>query len=241
MVAIDLPLHGVTSTADPLYAGAANPLYAGLGLPTTRQSIERTFDLDVENNTTGAPGPDGKIDPSGSHFINLTSLLTARDNLREGAADLITFERSIANSTVANAGNAKPFAAAPTHYLGHSLGAIVGGVFMALIPSTEVSTASLASPGGNITQLLLNSPTFAPVINAGLEAQGLQPGTTLYAQFFRDAQTAVDSGDPINFIAQSTALHPIHLLQVIGGGPDRDRPTGCPRPTRWCRTPPPRR
>ena len=230
VVAIDLPLHGVTSTTDPLYASAANPLYAGLGLPTTRQSIERTFDLDVENNTTGAPGPDGKIDPSGSHFINLTSLLTGRDNLREGAADLITFERSIANSTIANAGNAKPFAAAPTHYLGHSLGAIVGGVFMALIPSTEVSTASLASPGGNVTQLLLNSPTFAPVINAGLEAQGLQPGTTLYAQFFRDAQTAVDSGDPINFIAQSTALHPIHLLQVVGGGPDASSPTGISPP-----------
>ena len=113
---------------------------------------------------------------------------------------------------------------------GHSLGAIVGGVFMALIPSTEVSTASLASPGGNITQLLLNSPTFAPVINAGLEAQGLQPGTTLYAQFFRDAQTAVDSGDPINFIAQSTALHPIHLLQVVGGGPDASSPTGISPP-----------
>jgi pimeloyl-ACP methyl ester carboxylesterase len=230
VVAIDLPLHGVTSTTDPLYASAANPLYAGLGLPAGQQSIERTFDLDVENNATGAPGPDGKVDPSGSHFINLTSLLTARDNLREGAADLITFERSIANSTVANAGNAKPFAAAPTHYLGHSLGAIVGGVFMALIPSTEVSTASLASPGGNVSQLLLNSPTFAPVINAGLEAQGLQPGTTLYAQFFRDAQTAVDSGDPINFIAQSTALHPIHLLQVVGGGPDPTGPNGMSPP-----------
>ncbi len=223
VVAIDLPLHGVTSTSDPLYASAANPLYAGLGLPAGQQSIERTFDL----NTSGTPG---QIDSSGSHFINLTSLLTSRDNLREGAADLITFERSVATSTVANAGNAKLFAAAPTHYLGHSLGAIVGGTFMALIPSTEVSTASLASPGGNISQLLINSPTFAPQINAGLEAQGLQPGTTLYAQFFRDAQTVVDSGDPINFIAQSTALHPIHLMQVVGGGPDAASPTGTSPP-----------
>ena len=231
VVAIDLPLHGVTNpTTDPFYASAANPLYAGLGLPTTQQSIERTFDLDVENNTTGAPGPDGVIDPSGSHFINLTSLLTSRDNLREGAADLITFERSIANSTVANAGNAKLFGAAPTHYLGHSLGAIVGGTFMALIPSTEVSTATLANPGGNISQLLINSPAFAPQINAGLAAQGLLPGTTLYAQFFRDSQTVVDSGDPINFIAQSTALHPIHLLQVVGGGPDASSPTGTSPP-----------
>ena len=62
----------------------------------------------------------------------------------------------------------------------------------------------------------MNHPTFAPQINAGLEAQGVFPGTTIYEQFFRDAQTAVDAGDPINFIAQATAAHPIHLLQVVG-------------------------
>ena len=47
VVAIDLPLHGVTNTKDPLYASAANPLYAGLGLPTGQMSIERTFDLEL--------------------------------------------------------------------------------------------------------------------------------------------------------------------------------------------------
>jgi pimeloyl-ACP methyl ester carboxylesterase len=222
VVAIDLPLHGLTvpfAQANPstyFYASSASPLYAGLGLPASG-SIERTFDLDVENNATGAAGPDGVIDPSGSHFINLTSLLTSRDNLCEGAADLITLERSLANATVANLGNVKPFAAGQTHYLGHSLGAIVGGVFMGVIPASDVSTATLANPGGKIAQLLIDSPTFAPVINAGLEAQGLIPGTTLYAQFFRDAQTVVDSGDPINYIALAHAQHPIHLIQVVGG------------------------
>jgi pimeloyl-ACP methyl ester carboxylesterase len=211
VVAIDLPLHGVTNTADPLYASAANPLYAGLGLPTAQQSIERTFDLEL---TTP-----GTIDSSGSHFINLTSLLTSRDNLREGAADLITFERSVAAATVANAGGVTPFAAGKTHYLGHSLGAIVGGVFMGVVPASDVSTATLANPGGIVSQLLITSPTFAPEINAGLAAQGLTPGTTLYAQFFRDSQTVVDAGDPINFIALATALHPIHLLQVVGSSP----------------------
>jgi|SRR5579863_1220990 len=212
VVAIDLPLHGVTSTADPLYASAANPLYAGLGLPMTQQSIERTFDLDTS-------GMAGQIDPSGSHFINLASLLTSRDNLRQGAADLITLERSVAGATLNNVPGAPPiFAAGKTHYLGHSLGAIVGTVFLGVVPASDVSTGTLASPGGNVTQLLLNSPTFAPVINAGLEAQGLIPGTTLYAQFFRDAQNAVDSGDPISYVAQAAALHPIHLLQVVGGG-----------------------
>jgi pimeloyl-ACP methyl ester carboxylesterase len=221
VVAIDLPLHGITTpynAANPatfFYASSANPLYAGLGLPASG-SIERTFDLELITP--------GTIDPSGSHFINLTSLLTSRDNLREGAADLITFERSVSNAVVANAGNAKMFLTGQTHYLGHSLGAIVGGVFLGVVPATDVSTGTLANPGGYLARLLITSPSFAPEINAGLEAQGLQPGTTLYSQFFRDSQNVIDAGDPINYIAQTTALHPIHLLQVVGSTPP---PAGC--------------
>ncbi|TLY83508.1 MAG: hypothetical protein E6K41_01100 [Gammaproteobacteria bacterium] len=93
VAAIDLPLHGVTSTSDPLYASAANPLYAGLGLPANQMSVERTFDLDLNTNlgSTVIPGspPDGVTDPSGSHAINLTSPLVTRDSLREGVIDLV--------------------------------------------------------------------------------------------------------------------------------------------------------
>jgi pimeloyl-ACP methyl ester carboxylesterase len=215
-IAIDLPLHGLTDRTNPLYAAGANPLYAGLSLPATG-SIERTFDLDVMNNTTGAAGPDGQIDSSGASFINLTSLLTTRDNLRESAADLITLVRSLSALNL-DADPAGDINAAQVHYLGHSLGAIVGGVFLGVASSTEVTTATLAMPGGNLPQLLLDSPTFSGRIVAGLQAQGLQQGTTLFNQFFRDAQQAVDSGDPINFIAAAAQNHPLHLIQVVGGG-----------------------
>jgi hypothetical protein len=211
VVAIDLPLHGVTNTQDPLYASAANPLYAGLGLPTNEMSIERTFDLALINPPA--------IDSSGSHAINLTSPLTTRDGLREGVADLITFERSVAGATVANAGGVTIFASGHTHFLGHSLGAIEGGTLLAVIPSTEISTGSLANPGGDLATVLITSPTFAPTVNAGLAAQGIEAGTTLYNEFFRDIQTLWDSGDPINYIGLTVAQHPIHLLQVVGSTP----------------------
>ncbi|HLY51655.1 MAG TPA: hypothetical protein VKQ31_01475, partial [Steroidobacteraceae bacterium] len=184
VAAIDLPLHGVTNTTtDPLYASAANPVYTGLGLPANQMSIERTFDLAL----TAPPA----LDASGSHFINLTSVLTSRDNLREGAADLITFELALPNLTIPSSSgiSASQLAPGPVHYLGHSLGAIVGTVFAAIVPATDVSTVTLASPGGVVTRLLQNSPSFGPVINQGLAQQGLQQGTTLYAQFFRDTQT----------------------------------------------------
>jgi hypothetical protein len=221
-VAVDLPLHGITNQADPLYASGANPLYAGLGLPASG-SIERTFDLATA----------GVRDPSGSHFINLSSLLTSRDNLREGVADLITLARSLPGMSLGAAGSVNP---AAIHYLGHSLGAIEGGTFMGVIPAAQVGTATLAMPGGEVAQLLRDSPTFAPVINAGLAAKGLLPGTTLYEQFFRDAQTVVDAGDPINFIALATTNHPIHLIQVVGSATPpppalcilQPTPAGCP-------------
>ena len=76
-VAIDFPLHGV-SPDDPLLA----PLYVGNG-PFAGVANERTFDVDYVNNQTGAPGPDGIIDPSGAHIINLPSAPTTRDNLRD--------------------------------------------------------------------------------------------------------------------------------------------------------------
>ncbi len=216
VIAIDLPLHGLTDPTNPLYASGANPLYAGLSLPASG-SIERTFDLDVVNNTTGAAGADGKIDPSGTSFINLTSLLTSRDNLRESAADLIALTRTLPTLNLdANAG--ADIDPARIHFVGHSLGAIVGGVYLGVTPSRDVWTATLAMPGGGIAALLRDSPSFGPRIIAGLQAQGVQQGTTLFEQFFRDAQTAVDSGDPVNFIAAAAANHPLHVLQVVGGG-----------------------
>ena len=213
VAAIDLPLHGVTNTKDPLYASAANPLYAGLGLPTNQMSIERTFDLELITP--------GTIDPSGSHAINLTSPLTSRDGLREGAIDLVMFSRLLPQLNLGAAGAIDP---TRIHYVGHSLGAIEGTDFMAVVgpwsaTTGGVDTATLANPGGKLTVLLTDSPSFAPTVNAGLEAQGVFPGTTLYANYFRDIQTLFDAGDPISYIGLVTATHPTHLIQVVGGTP----------------------
>jgi pimeloyl-ACP methyl ester carboxylesterase len=224
IAAIDLPFHGVTNTMDPLYASAANPLYKPLNLlPANQMSIERTFDLELITP--------GTIDPSGSHAINLTSPLTTRDALREGAIDLVMFSRLLPQL---NLGSGGTIDATHIHYLGHSLGAMEGTVFLGVV-GPGVDTATLANPGGRLTEILTTSPSFMPKVNAGLEAQGVIPGTTLYANFFRDIQTLWDAGDPNNYIALATAQHPIHLLQVVGSTPppanctpSAPPPTTCP-------------
>ena len=211
VIAIDLPLHGLTDPTNPFFHNqlVTNTPAAFVLAP------ERTFDLDFTNNTTGASGPDGKIDPSGSYFINLTSLLTSRDNLRQGVADLIQLRSSL--PTVAVDGTAT-FDPTRVGFVGQSLGSIEGTSFMGLTQSAtlNVQNAVLSVPGGGVTNLLLGSPTFAPQILAGLAAAGLKPGTSDFNSFIVITQTAIDSGDPINY-ASLSANKNILVHEVVGG------------------------
>ncbi|MBV8403641.1 MAG: hypothetical protein JO203_05575 [Gammaproteobacteria bacterium] len=227
--AIDMPLHGITNQMDPFYASGANPFYTGLGLPapTTRTSIERTFDLDLGTNNAAGNGvnygspPDGKIDPSGSWFLNLTAPLVGRDNFREGPADFITIAHSLEKggiTVIAPAGTIK-IDPSRVHYVGLSLGAVVGTVYLGSTPNiADAQTGSLAAPGGGFARYLTESATFSAAFLPVLEAQGLIPGTTLFAQYTRDLQNITDAGDPWNFITAAVANHPTHVMQMVGGG-----------------------
>ena len=190
-VAIDLPLHGVTDTDNPFYADAN----------------ERHFGLDFVNNATGAAGPDGQTDSSGTHFINLKSLLTARDNLRQAVADLFVLRRSL--NGLENIDGDRVF------FLGHSLGAMVGTVFLALDDS--VQDAVLAMPGGGIAKLLDGSASFGPVVAAGLAEAGISKGTTDYESFLGAAQTVLDTTDPINHAARTADGRGVLMFEVVGG------------------------
>ena len=121
--------------------------------------------------------------------------------------------RSVGNLDL-NGDAAPDIDATRIHFVGQSLGSIIAVPWLSLSPA--VQTATLSVPGGVIAQLLRDSPTFGPRINAGLQAQGLVPGTTLYNQFFRDAQNVVEAGDPVNYMAAAAAAKPILLHQVIG-------------------------
>ena len=156
----------------------------------------------------------GIDDPSGSYIINLSSLLTSRDNLRQAALDIVQLANSLPGldldgDTVADIDPAR------IHYSSLSLGGIVGTVANAM-PISTVS-AYINAPGGGVANLLRESAALSPTINAGLANvnPALQPGLSLYEQFFRDAQTIVDAGDPINYIAAAVAARPVLLTQVL--------------------------
>ena len=83
VVAIDLPLHGVTDTASPFYQGANSPF----------GNNERHFNRD-NVGATGIFTPDGQID-NGWQILNVGNPLNARDHIRQAVADSIALTRTL--------------------------------------------------------------------------------------------------------------------------------------------------
>ena len=212
LIAMDLPMHGLT---DPENGFAAN----NTDFPNDR---ERTFGIDVVANPTEGddslvtmPGPDGVPDESGAHFYNIGLLSNARDNLRQGVADLLVLSASITNLQTVPDVPAVQVDASNKTFIAHSLGGLVGTTFLSYDDS--ITTASLVATGGGVARLLSNSGTFGPILNANLAANGVEQGSATYEQFLTVAQTLIDSGDPINHAAalrdrNTTVLHMIKML-----------------------------
>lgn len=214
-VAIDLPLHGITSDSPFAALGAANfaPLY-GENAPS-----ERHFD-----------------DPAGSggQFINLAVLNNTRDNMRQSVMDMLNLNASLdsISTTLGDAGLGT-LDTSNVKAVGASLGGIVGTVYstvnqMAIGAEGAAGFESNLKPlnglvvsagGSQLTQILNSSQTFGPVIEAGLAGAGVQKGTSNFERFLYVAQSAVDSGDPVNFAETLGALGvPVLVQQVVGGG-----------------------
>lgn len=203
VIAIDLPLHGITSTAndDPAVSALLTALQASnTPFPGDR---ERTFDLDLD----GVSG----IDPSGSYFINLSSPITSRDNIRQAISDLLILRKSLGNIA---SGAGFSLNTSKVGFVGHSLGSIVGTGYLSV--ESELTPATLAVPGGGIAKLLDASESFGPAIHSGLANAGLQQGTAAYEAYMVTTQTLIDPADPVVLGKTAVANQPVHLIEVLG-------------------------
>ncbi|MDX8381304.1 MAG: hypothetical protein R8M14_04260 [Ghiorsea sp.] len=221
--------HGFTVDKTAMF-GVANTL-ASQGFATIAIDAvlhgSRTFGLDLVNNTTGAAGADGTADSSGTYYLNLTSLLTSRDNIRQSVADLMHLVQllkvqtmDIVNNTTGAPGGGDGVdldVVTPFVYVGHSNGGILGTVLAGLEPATTISKYVLANPGGDYASILQGSGAFGPVVDAGLAAKGVVKGSADYNSFFVAAQTIVDDGDPLNY-ASLAATKSIFLLKTTPDG-----------------------
>jgi len=190
VISIDQPLHGVTDPSNPFYIAGA----------------ERTFDTNIDDDPS-------TIDPSGTYTINLADPSVGRDNNRQASLDLHQLAKTAPTIDI-NGDDIPDFDGSQMHFIGQSLGSIVGVPFLAV--NTDVITGTLSVGGGGIGSLLRDSDSFGPTIRAGLEAAGLVFGTTLYDDYWRNAQTLIDASDPLSYAAEAAANHPILTQKVIG-------------------------
>ena len=229
--------HGFTVDKSAMF-GIANTLasqgYATIAIDAVLHG-SRTFDIDVVTQVTDANGrsqttasvPDGVTDTSGTHYLNLTSLLTSRDNIRQSVADLIHLTQllkvqtmDVVNNTTGAPGGGDGVdldVTVPFVFVGHSNGGIIGTVLAGVVPTTTIAKYVLANPGGDYGSILQNSLAYGPVVEAGLAAKGVVKGSAAFNAFFVAAQTVVDDGDPLNYAAQAKTK-PIFLLKTTPDG-----------------------
>jgi len=115
---------------------------------------------------------------SATHYMNLASLLTTRDNLRQSTSDLMGLRLGLNFLGGSDTeGNSINIDSSNVHFLGHSLGAITGMNFIALAntpidpqvdPLFAVKTNSLAFPGVMVANFLMESGAFGDVIKSNL-------------------------------------------------------------------------
>jgi dienelactone hydrolase len=205
VVAIDLPLHGVTNTSSPFYQGPENPT-------NLFGNNERHFYLDTID-AVGRPIPDGEID-DGRQIFNIANPLNTRDHMRQAASDLIRLTRTL--PTIDVDGGGPDFDPDRIHFVGVSLGSSFSSVLLGL--NDEVGSATLSSPFATWSRILTDPEAveFGAPLRAGLAAAGLIQGTANFDNFVRDLQTVLDPADPANYAAATAALHPLHVIEILG-------------------------
>ncbi|WP_372763174.1 VolA/Pla-1 family phospholipase [Pseudoalteromonas sp.] len=163
--------HGITTSKESMLALTAQLSIQGFATIAIDHPRHGERGVDVDND-----GTDDFNATTGSvlSYMNLSSLLVARDSLRQSSADLLALRLGL------NFINDDTINSKDVTYIGHSLGSIVAPAFIAqanapmaetLDPLFNVNTVALASGGGGIASFLLESAAFGPFIQGSVLSQ----------------------------------------------------------------------
>ncbi len=238
-VAMDQPLHGLGGSPAGTVPGL-KPLSEYVDeadFPNADFVGERHF------NYTAIPGtltPEQQADiadvETGSLAINISSLQTQRDSLRQGVVDLLNLAATIKSGNFDIDGDDLTYGddslrGAKFHFVGHSLGGITGTTFVSLIENAtlrgayagipgvdasypNLSSISLMNTGSQLSKMAENSPAFSGAILGGLSAATggtVVQGTSSLETFLYVWQSALDSTDPVSYsqsLGASVAAEP---------------------------------
>lgn len=172
--------HGITSRKEDVLSATGTLAMAGFATVAIDHPVHNsrgfTIGEQVVNASSAVEG--GSV----TDYMNLSSLLTARDNLRQSIVDTMGLRLGL-NAWVDLTGTAD-IDATNVHFLGQSLGSItgIGTIATANTPLTgalepfnglfSFNSAAFSVPGGGIPTLLVESAGFGPVVASGVLAGG---------------------------------------------------------------------
>lgn len=203
--------HGITSKKEDVLAATGALSLAGFATVAIDHPLHGSRGMTIDGQVVNASNGFGG---SPTDYLNLSSLLTARDNLRQSMVDTMGLRLGL-NAWVDLTGTA-PIDSSNVHFMGQSLGSItgIGTVATANTPLSgdlapfgslfEFKTAGLSVPGGGMAQFLIESPSFGPLVSASVLAGGS-------ASF----QAALGAYAAANQVPVEEALIPAYL-QYIG-------------------------
>ncbi|WP_019029399.1 VolA/Pla-1 family phospholipase [Colwellia piezophila] len=210
--------HGITSKKEDMLA--ITGILSAFGFATV--AIDHPLHGSRGFDITGPAGiPDGIDDinastVSATHYMNLASLLTTRDNLRQSASDMLGLRLGL--NAVMDTGNGIKIDGKNVHFLGHSLGAITGINLVALAnapldpaidPAFKITSNSQAMPGVMIANLLMESGAFGDVIKSGLTYQSSPDFKTMVDAAYPPAEGGASETELVGaYLAFYTALTP---------------------------------
>ena len=229
VVSMDAPLHGTTDE---------NPYWAGHGSSAPGQAgEERTLGIDRVGNNSGSfidanmdgiadldengyPVGDMVPDPSGAYFLNFPSLISSRSVWMQAVCDLAMLTETLPfwdfDGDPGTGINGADFTD-EVHYVGMSLGGLIGTTFISAMPPGRVTTAELNVTGGGVAKMLENSPVYNPRLMDFFAGEGLVQGTTRAEQALNVISAIADGIDPVVHIRRAAANSAVHMGVIKGG------------------------
>ncbi len=190
-VGFDINFHGSRSLC----------VAAGNCVPTPTSSDPLACDLMAVSHDAS----DCKPTTSGDGYVDPSNLFTGRTNGQQYIVDAGQLVRVVSDATnmsglAVTLSKEMPAAIVPTldvtklGFLGQSLGAINGAVFLSAAPEPKVGVLNVG--GGHIFDILSTSPTLSGPIDQFLMSLGIMRGTAAYAKLDATADWVLDAADP---------------------------------------------
>lgn len=192
--------HGITSKKEDFLAITGALSLAGFATVAIDHPLHGSRGFVMEDGTVinASAGLGGNT----THFFNLQSLLTFRDNGRQGVVDQLGLRLGL-NAVVDMTGGSVQLDSSNVFFVGQSLGSMIGvgavdgantslaavnPALAAFDSMYQIKATSLAVPGGGVIGFLFDSPSFGPLVKGSILVQA----STAFQQFV--GQYAAENG-----------------------------------------------